>query len=256
MEFCNILLDPHWVSEKLVEPDNVFELLSLAGFSDFRPVDTRQPLLRFRGEARNRIERLITEMLAEQEAREPGFETALKAQAHLLLCYVFRQMAAHGQAPGALGPDFLQYLRQHCAEKLPLEELAKSCFYNPSYFSRRFKEQFGTTITDFIQASRLEKARELLDSNLSIDEIIRESGFGSKNAFYRLFREQNGLTPGQYRQQLKLAKAKELLYTTNMSIAEISSRLNFECIGQFSTFFKKKTGVSPLEFRKRGTKKI
>ena len=59
MEFCNILLDPHWVSEKLVEPDNVFELLSLAGFSDFRPVDTRQPLLRFRGEARNRIERLI-----------------------------------------------------------------------------------------------------------------------------------------------------------------------------------------------------
>ena len=52
------------------------------------------------------------------------------------------------------------------------------------------------------------------------------------------------------------AKAKELLYSTNMNIAEISSKLNFECIGQFSTFFKKKVGVPPLEFRKRGTKNL
>lgn len=204
MEFCNILLDPRWVSEKLVEPENVFELLFLAGFSDFRPVDTRQPLLRFRGDARGRIERLITDMLAEQEAREPGFERALKAQAHLLLCYISRQMADREQAPGALGPEFLQYLRQHCAEKLPLEELAKSCFYNPSYFSRRFKEQFGFTVTDFLAQSRLEKARELLSgTHLSTEQIALDCGFGSKNAFYRLFREQIGITPGQYRRQVK-----------------------------------------------------
>jgi AraC-like DNA-binding protein len=40
-----------------------------------------------------------------------------------------------------------------------------------------------------------------------------------------------------------------------MSIADISTKLHFECIGQFSTFFKKKSGVSPLEFRKQGIKK-
>ena len=204
MEFCNILLDPEWISEKLMDPENAFQLLTLSSFSEFAQVDTGQPLLTFRGEARNRLERLIADMCAEQDTRAPGFETAMKAQAHLLLCLIFRQMTAAPRIPGELGPEFLQYLREHCAEKLSLEELAKSCFYNPAYLSRRFKEHFGLTITDFLAHSRLEKAQALLlEGNLSVDEIARECGFGSKNAFYRLFRQARGVTPGQYRRQVK-----------------------------------------------------
>lgn len=204
MEFCNILLDPEWISEKLIEPENAFELLTLSGFSQFQQVDTGQPLLSFRSDARNRLERLIGDMCAEQENREPGFETALKAQTNLLLCLIFRQMTVSTHAPGTLGPEFLQYLRQHCAEKLSLAELAKSCFYNPSYFSRRFKEYYGITITDFLAKSRLEKAMGMLtDTGLSTEQIGLDCGFGSKNAFYRQFKDHTGMTPGQYRKQVK-----------------------------------------------------
>lgn len=205
MEFCNILLDPEWISEKLIEPENAFELLTLSGFAEFAQADTGQPLLTFRADARTRLERLIEDMLAEQAGREPGFETALKAQTNLLLCLVFRQMIGTPQLPGALGPEFLRYLRDHCAEKLSLEDLSKSCFYNPSYLSRRFKEYFGLTITDFIAHSRLEKAEEmLLNTNLSTDEIARDCGFSSKNAFYRQFKELRGMTPGDFRRQVKI----------------------------------------------------
>ena len=204
MEFYNILLDPEWVSEKLIEQENAFALLSLSGFGEFAQVDTGQPLLSFRGDARLRLERLIGDMFAEQENREPGFEAALKAQTNLLLCLIFRQMIGSPQLPGGLGPEFLQYLREHCAEKLSLEELSKSCFYNPSYLSRRFKEYFGITITDFLSRSRLEKAEELLrSSNLSTDRIAQECGFSSKNAFYRQFKEFRGMTPGDFRRQVK-----------------------------------------------------
>ena len=204
MEFCNILLDPEWVSEKLIEPENAFELLTLSGFAEFAQVDTGQPLLTFRGETRTRLERLIDDMLAEQKNREPGFETALKAQTNLLLCLVFRQMVGTPQLPGALGPDFLRYLREHCAEKLSLEALSKSCFYNPSYLSRRFKDYFGLTITEFLTRSRLEKAEELLlTTNLSTDEIAQSCGFSSKNTFYRQFKELRGMTPGDFRRQVK-----------------------------------------------------
>lgn len=204
MEFCNILLDPEWISEKLIEPENAFELLTLSGFAEFAQVDTGQPLLTFWGDSRSRLERLIEDMLSEQAGREPGFETALKAQTNLLLCLVFRQMVGSPQLPGALGPEFLRYLREHCAEKLSLEELSKSCFYNPSYLSRRFKEYFGLTITDFIARSRLEKAEEmLLSTGLSTDEIARVCGFSSKNAFYRQFKEFRGMTPGDFRRQVK-----------------------------------------------------
>lgn len=44
MELCNILLDPEWISEKLIEPDNAFELLTLSGFTQFqKEIDTGHP---------------------------------------------------------------------------------------------------------------------------------------------------------------------------------------------------------------------
>ncbi len=90
--------------------------------------------------------------------------------------------------------------------------------------------------------------------NQPLEEIAESLGI-SYSLFRREFRRKCGISPGQYRLELRLAKAKELLYSTNMSIAEISSMLHFECIGQFSTFFKKRTGIPPHEFRKQGAKK-
>ena len=95
--------------------------------------------------------------------------------------------------------------------------------------------------------------REDMD-NQPLEDIAESLGI-SYSLFRREFRRKCGISPGQYRLELKLAKAKELLYSTNMSIAEISSMLHFECIGQFSTFFKKRTGMPPHEFRKQGLKK-
>lgn len=95
--------------------------------------------------------------------------------------------------------------------------------------------------------------KEDMVGNRSLEEIAASLNI-SYSLFRREFKNKCGISPGQYRQELKLARAKELLYSTNLSIAEISAKLHFECLGQFSTFFKKKTGVPPLEFRKRGTK--
>lgn len=92
-----------------------------------------------------------------------------------------------------------------------------------------------------------------LAGSIELEEMANSLGI-SYSLFRREFKKRCGISPGQYRQELKLAKAKELLYSTRLSIAEISSKLHFECLGQFSTFFKKKTGIPPLEFRKTGTK--
>ena len=96
--------------------------------------------------------------------------------------------------------------------------------------------------------------KEEMANSLPLEEIAHSLGI-SYSLFRREFKKKCGVSPGQYRLELKLTKAKELLLVTNMSIADISSSLHFECMGQFSTFFKKKTGLSPLEFRKQGIKK-
>ena len=113
---------------------------------------------------------------------------------------------------------------------------------------------YGETYIDRIINQAKTVMKEDMTNNEPLEDIANTLGV-SYSLFRREFRKRCGISPGQYRLELRLAKAKELLLTTNLSVAEISSRLHFECIGQFSTFFKKKSGSSPLEFRKQGIKK-
>ena len=113
---------------------------------------------------------------------------------------------------------------------------------------------YGETYIDRIINQAKTVMQEDMTNNEPLEDIAHTLGV-SYSLFRREFRKRCGISPGQYRLELRLAKAKELLLTTNLSVAEISSRLHFECIGQFSTFFKKKSGSSPLEFRKQGIKK-
>lgn len=203
MRFYNILLDPEWISERLIEQENAFELLTLTAFSDFQAaVDTDHPLVQFHGADRTRLERLIREMEAEQKGKEIGYETVLKAQTNILLTMIFRKMsrASESREQFRLDGEFLDYIRAHCAEKLSLEELSRSCFYNPSYFSRIFKEHYGMTLTEFINQSRLERAMQLLrETKLAAEEVAEQAGFSSRSAFYKSLKEKTGLTPQAYR---------------------------------------------------------
>lgn len=72
----------------------------------------------------------------------------------------------------------------------------------------------------------------------------------SKFHFIRLFKKYYGLTPYQYLTEIRIAKAKQLLQQ-NTSVAEISFMLGFDCISSLSELFKKFTGITPTQFRKK-----
>ena len=204
MTLCNILLDPEWISQTLIDSENAFELLTLSAFSQFQEeIDTGQALIQFHGAQRHRFENLIHEMHTEYKHREIGYDTVLKAQINVLLTYIFRQMSlGSSEKQGKLDEGFLDYIRKHCSEKLTLESLAKDCFYNPSYFSRLFREHYGMTVVAFINQSRLEKAMHLLtETVLSVEEISEQVGFSSKTAFYRAMKDSVGCTPSEYRKK-------------------------------------------------------
>ncbi len=72
----------------------------------------------------------------------------------------------------------------------------------------------------------------------------------SKAQLIRQFKKYYGVTPYKYLLTKKLDMAVRLLLTTNMSIGEISDSLAFADEHYFSDIFKKKMGVSPLQYRK------
>jgi AraC-like DNA-binding protein len=85
-------------------------------------------------------------------------------------------------------------------EDLSLEFIAEKVFLSPKYISRIFKEEKGINITQFITDSKLKKAAKLLiETNISLDELIKQIGFSSSNYFIKKFKEKYSITPVQYR---------------------------------------------------------
>jgi AraC-like DNA-binding protein len=71
----------------------------------------------------------------------------------------------------------------------------------------------------------------------------------SPNYLSDLLRMHTGQNTQQHIHERLIEKAKEKLSTTNLSVSEIAYAFGFEHSQSFSTLFKKKTKLSPLEFR-------
>ncbi len=99
---------------------------------------------------------------------------------------------------------------------------------------------------------KLAEARRVMKAEIehpsSPKEIAARLGV-SYSWFRRAFKDYMGISPAQYQIQLRLIRAKELLGQTALNITEIAYQLHFENGGQFSTFFKKREGLTPKEYR-------
>jgi len=119
--------------------------------------------------------------------------------------------------------------------------------------------QYIQTLANFlgIQAAKNSLAlsmKNYIEQNLSapldIDDIAAHVHLSRSRAIH-LFRETYGDTPYNYYLSQRLERAEYMLQYTTLSIQEISSRLNFTDYHHFSSFFKKKCGLSPSHFRKQ-----
>ncbi len=94
------------------------------------------------------------------------------------------------------------YIEAHLDEELTLEELAKEVGYSEYHLSRKFKEETGRNIRDYIKNARIERAKLLLSAtDLSIREIAEQLCFCAPSHFARVFREVTGQLPQQYRKE-------------------------------------------------------
>ena len=74
----------------------------------------------------------------------------------------------------------------------------------------------------------------------------------SVNWFIHSFKSVMKVPPMQYIVSLRIAAAKGYLENSNKNIAEISATVGYDNALYFSRLFKKYTGLTPSEYRKRG----
>ena len=108
-------------------------------------------------------------------------------------------LASGGLAPRALA-RVRDYIEAHLAENIELQALADLTGLSRFHFARMFKQSVGTPPHCYLMRRRLERAQRLLaESNLSINQIALESGFGEQSHFSRRFRLLFGMTPRAFR---------------------------------------------------------
>jgi transcriptional regulator GlxA family with amidase domain len=96
----------------------------------------------------------------------------------------------------------LEYVREHYADPIKVEELARLANLSPSQFERRFKKVFQITPTKHILNVRIRAACNLLSStNDTIAAIALESGFYDHSHFAHNFMRVMGVSPSTYREQ-------------------------------------------------------
>jgi AraC-like DNA-binding protein len=71
----------------------------------------------------------------------------------------------------------------------------------------------------------------------------------SSNYLSDLLRSLTGLNAQQHIHQKMIEKAKEYLTSGNLSVAEVAYLLGFEHPQSFNKIFKKKTNLTPIEFK-------
>lgn len=149
-------------------------------------------------------------------------------------------------------------------QPLDVEKVKKS-FFNLTYIEREKLQSVLDMMhivakyildSEMIRISSLSSIEKIIEyiknhymEDITLDDLAKMVYLSPTYLSY-LFKKQLGITFKEYLINIRLKKSKELIETTNLSIGEISKLVGIEDQNYFSRLFKKKFGVSPLNYKK------
>lgn len=166
----------------------------------------KQYKIRLAEPAQRQIESTLDAMERESNERESGYRHALKLRLQQLLLEINRHPFTKetSLAATAISPPWMQTaLRDIDRDPVRcggLSRLSMEARVSPSHFSRAFKQLTGMNVTDYVNAKRLIRAKELLlSTDDNVETIALACGFQGMRHFYVTFKKMTGYTPGAYR---------------------------------------------------------
>lgn len=134
-----------------------------------------------------------------------GYQLRLKALLFQMLFLLFTQCGEvrsieQKKTPASLSRErvntILQYVDEHYAERIKLDDLVEILHINKYYICKIFQQCIGKTFLDYVNLVRIQKAVDLIVStNDSITAIAFATGFQDINYFSRIFKRAMGVSP-------------------------------------------------------------
>ncbi len=93
-----------------------------------------------------------------------------------------------------------QYIQEHYAESLSLEEVSSQAGFSSSYFSTLFRKETGKNFLEYLTDVRIDEAKRLLRrSGDTIEQIGKAVGMNDYKRFSKTFKKITGISPKEYR---------------------------------------------------------
>ena len=89
----------------------------------------------------------------------------------------------------------------HLGERILAADLAAVAGYGEYYTTRKFHEETGLSVNDYVKFAKTERAKVLLSSTeLSVQEISEVLGFSTRSHFSQSFKQVTGMSPAEFRE--------------------------------------------------------
>ncbi|ADU28986.1 helix-turn-helix domain-containing protein [Evansella cellulosilytica] len=99
--------------------------------------------------------------------------------------------------------ECIHYIHQYLYEDITLAHLAHEVNLNPSYLSVLFKKEVGISLSEYIQQTKIDEAKNLLLlSTYSISDIFTWLNFPDQSYFTKVFKKVTGTTPKRFRDRM------------------------------------------------------
>ncbi|MNW47428.1 HTH-type transcriptional regulator YesS [compost metagenome] len=113
---------------------------------------------------------------------------------------ILQYLARRPESEPGHGERILRYLDAHYCEEIVFEDMAKEIGISYSYMRKIVFEMTGTSLIDYMNLRRIEKAKGLLlESGMTVKQIAAEVGYVNIQSFNRFFRKYEGMPPSSYK---------------------------------------------------------
>lgn len=161
-------------------------------------------LIRLDSKTQERLKQLLYEL--EAALKDPEFGSDLLSEGIFtqFMVYINRIFLkkqyifdSHSYTCDSQIEDLLRYINQNLTEDLSIEVLAKKYYLSKYHMMRKFKEETGYTIHNYIVSKRLLAARTRISDGMPVLKAAQISGFSDYTTFSRAYKKQFGTAPSQ-----------------------------------------------------------
>lgn len=140
------------------------------------------------------VEKYVSRDLAVASAKVFQIDIGRRSQSPFV---IFRGQKDHDDVPVKKAQEFIE---QHFAERLAVDDLAAQSCLSRRNFERRFKKATRNTVAEYVQRVKIEAAKMSLESSQdNVSEVMYSVGYSDTKAFRTLFKRITGVSPLAYR---------------------------------------------------------